>query len=302
MSSLQREEVIVTLESNSRVSREERRRRYFERRKPLWKGKKATEALYSAYQGDVLGTVSAVRELTEKVKRPVSAVMGRRKQRRRQRRVGKGRRSTPAALKPIRLPIKRVVLYSQTSGSQHRWYYVVPLSLITASLTDTFEEFKVINLSVKYVPNNAASETGLYTSVLLDRSGFGAFGAATAVQWFQYIGSMPGAVIKPRYQPTTHRWKPTEPSARDWIRGQDAKGMHLATIYICNNGLETEELGGLLDIRATLLARGRYWNAAVSVPPVFESPNADEPQPDEKPSTLSRTSSQASLVGGFLAL
>lgn len=216
-------------------------------------------------------------------------------------------------------------MYEQTSGSQHRWYYTIPLSLFSNSFKSSFEEFKVVSMVVKYIPNNSLNETGLYASVLLDRDGFGSFGTATAIQWFQYIGSMPGAIIRPRHTSTSHRWKPTEPTARDWTRGNIASTMRLATIYLCNNGKETEELGGLLDIKATLLVRGRYWNAAVQhpifrpstptypppgdAPPstsaFFEPPiqgmvHADEPR--SEPTPMSRSSSRASLIGGFLAL
>lgn len=270
------------------------------------KFKQGAKVALELESGNYIKGLTLAKELITKTKDPLASGIMRR--RRNARSKGKGRRayrrrSTPAAMKPIHLPVKRVVVYSKTSGSEHRWYYTVPLSLITASFTSTFDEFKVTNLTVKYVPNNSQNETGLYVSVLLDREGFGGYGTATAAAWFSYIGSMPGSLIKPRYIPTTHRWKPTEPSARDWIRAGVTH--NLCTIYICNNGKETDELGGLLDIRATLLARGRYYDAAVSLPNITEF--ADQLEQacighHRPPSPAQSTSSQNSLVGGFSVL
>lgn len=234
------------------------------------------------------------------LKDPLAAMVKQKRRVRRQRRGGR-RRSTPASLRPLKLPIRRVIAYEATSGSAHRWYYPIPLSLIIASLRDTFDEFKVANMTVRYVPNNSLNETGLYTSTLLDREGFGSFGTATAASWFAYIASMPGASIKPRHTPTSHRWRPTEPSARDWVRRDPSSGHILATIYICNNGKETDELGGLLEITASLLVRGRYWNAAVKLATM---PHPPPPSDDGPPSPvkLSRCSSATSLIGGFSVL
>lgn len=265
-------------------------------------------------QGNYVAGINTLKDLKKKVRDPVAAVMkGKaRRQRQRGRKVGR-RRGLPPALRPVRLNVKRIVMYEKTTGTEHRWYYQIPLSLFTASFTATFQEFKVVSMSVKYVPNNSLSETGLYTAVLLDRDGFGSYGAATAAQWFAYIGNMPGSVIHPRHAPSTHRWRPTEPSVKDWFN-KDQVSVTLATIYICNNGKETEELGGLLEIRATLLSRGRFWNAAISDPPSMQPLGTHPQPPDERMSVqctcdqdrpqraLSRASSQASLVGGFVAM
>lgn len=160
-----------------------------------------------------------------------------------------------------KIPVRRIIPYSATSGSQHRWYYQVKLSNFSKMFQDEYAEFKIIRLRVRYLPNNSTNETGLYTAVLLDRDGFGNYGAATATAWFTTIGAMPGARVLPRYVASTYHWKPTEPSVREWRnKGQD---LTYCTIYICNNGLETDELGGMLEISGTLLARGLYYNAAV---------------------------------------
>lgn len=160
-----------------------------------------------------------------------------------------------------RIPCRRIIAYSATSGSKHRWYYQVRLSNFSKMFSEEYAEFKVTNIRVRYLPNNSTNETGLYTAVLLDREGFGAYGTATAVAWFATIGAMPGARVLPRYIASTYRWRPTEPSARDW-RSKDQDTVY-CTIYICNNGQETDELGGMLELSCTLLARGIYYNAAV---------------------------------------
>lgn len=180
---------------------------------------------------------------------------------RRQMKKFKRRRKRSNFMGVSRIPVRRVVVYEASSGSYHRWYFNVKLSTFMHMFADEYQEFKVTRLRVRYVPNNATNETGLYSAVLLDREGFGSFGASTAVSWFPTIGAMPGAQIRPRYQPATMSWKPTEPTARDWYnRTQDVT---YATVYICNNGKETDELGGLLEITGTLLARGLYYNAKV---------------------------------------
>lgn len=269
------------------------RNKYIHRKTVIDKVAKHTQLLLAVGKGNYVEGARIWHDINSKVKDPLVAIMRQRRNRRSRGGVrgrGRGRRSrVPAALKPTRISVRRIVMYQETSGSSHRWYYQIPLSLFAASFKQTFDEFKVISMTVKYIPNNSLNETGLYTAIMLDREGFGSFGSATAVQWFEYLGCMPGSVIKPRHAPSFHRWKPTEPSARDWIRGDASSKVVLATIYICNNGKETEELGGLLEIRANLLFRGRYWDASVSgMPPPSVAPvpstSADQIEVDPPPS------------------
>lgn len=161
-----------------------------------------------------------------------------------------------------RIPVRRVVPYAASSGSEHRWYYNVKLSHFYGMFTSQYQEFRMANIRVRYLPNNSTNETGLYAAVMLDREGFGGYGAATAVKWFTTIGAMPGARIRARYTPTTFVWRPTEPSAREWCTYK--QDITYCTVYICNNGLETEELGGMIEITGTLIARGLYYNAVVT--------------------------------------
>lgn len=274
------------------------------------KGYQPTEYVKIAYQlgrKDYVDALNSVRKLNKKTRDPVAAVMKAKARRQRSRpRKGGRKRGTPAALRPMRITVKRVVMYEKTSGSEHRWYYHIPVSLFAASFTASFQEFKVTSFSVRYIPNNSLSETGLYCSILLDRDGFGSYGAATATSWFTYLGNMPGSIIKPRHASSQHRWRPTEPSARDWLNKDQLK-TNLATIYVCNNGKETEELGGLLEIRGVMLVRGRFWDAAISSVPTIQQQEPSSgvsacPTCTCERRPLSRTSSQASLVGGFVAL
>lgn len=214
------------------------------------------------------------------------------------------------------IPCRRVVVYESSSGTTHRWLYNIKLSIFMKTFQDEYQDFKMTNMRIRYIPNNSTNETGLYAAVLLDSEGFGAWGSATAVQWFQTIGAMPGARIRPRYVSTTFRWRPTEPSAREWhTRSQD---LTYATVYICNNGKETDELGGMLEITGTMLVRGLYYNAVVkkqiasalgsiqsqiSVSPLNISSiehDADMSHCGECSRTSSRPSSR--IYGGFVTL
>lgn len=195
----------------------------------------------------------------------VSSTAGMNPQKRRKNRKPPRRRMrkprVPPSLRPTRLAIRHIVPYSSTSGSAHRWYYSVRKNWLVGTFLKTFDEFKIVSIRMRYVPNNATNETGLYTCVILDRKGFGAYGSATASQWFSTIGAMPGSKIRPRYAATMMTWRPTEPSVRDWV-ATDAD-ITYCTAYVCNNGLETNELGGLFEISAIILARGLYYDAKV---------------------------------------
>lgn len=202
--------------------------------------------------------VSAVQALSSSKKEVPFGAMARGRPRRRVVRRRRGRRPS----RYTRLTVKRSISFDATWGTDHRWYYPIRLSLLEQALNQTFDEFKVIRISVRYLPNDPQSETGLLAFVLLDREGFGAYGSSTGKAWFPVLSAMPGSRVGPRYRPYTLNWRPTEPSARDWFRHKD--NPVLCTAYICNNGSEKTTLGGVFMISATLLARGLYYNAGVS--------------------------------------
>lgn len=133
---------------------------------------------------------------------------------------------------------------------------MITSAFLTSSFAKVYSEFKFLGLRVRYVPNNATNETGLCVFVLLDRSGFGDYGSATAVSWFKTLGAMPGTKNRSRFEPITQSWRPTEPTVRDWFTA--SQSVALATCYVCNNGSETDELGGIFrdPARRTNVADG----------------------------------------------
>lgn len=162
--------------------------------------------------------------------------------------------------KTTKLTLRKAITFAASSGSKHRWKYDVTFSLFTKNYAQVYAEFKVMKLHINYIPNNPTTETGLYVSVIADKDGFGGFGAAAATSWFPTLCAFPGSKVRPRYVGVTHNWRPTEPSEREWVKG-DASDFDLCTVYTCSNGLETDELGGMLLISATVLARGTHYNA-----------------------------------------
>lgn len=159
------------------------------------------------------------------------------------------------------LRVKKVVTFAASRGSNHRWFYDIKYDQLIGNFKETYAEFKVMNFRASYLPNSSTSETGLYVSVLADKDGFGDYGPATAVSWFPSLCSFPGAKIRPRYVGCSHYWRPTEPSEREWHNRK--ADFHLATIYVCNNGAESDVLGGMIMIDATLKARGFYYDGKV---------------------------------------
>lgn len=245
---------------------ERRNRRNRKSRLDKWKESVSTAILASkAAQGDAWAGTKLALDTALQWKEEQSAKpsgMPPKLKRSKARKFKNRRRRKPKFMGVSRIPIRRIVPYAATSGSQHRWYYPITLQLFAKMFYDQYAEFKVTRIFVKYLPNNSTNETGLYTAVLLDREGFGAYGAATAAAWFSYIGAMPGARVRPRFTSSSYSWIPTEPTARDWFNRKQK--ITYCTIYICNNGKETDELGGMLEITCTMMARGMYYNAAVT--------------------------------------
>lgn len=196
--------------------------------------------------------------------------------RRKRQRVMVRRRRTrrdPPALRTERHTVKVVIPYAKTDGSFQRWLYHVKLSDFTKRFVSVYSEFRVTSVYAKYLPNNSLNETGLYAGVFLDKDGFGNFGAATAPTWFPTIVAMPGSKVQPRYVASSYRWRPTEPSMREWrTKSEDVE---LATLYLCNNGAVTDELGGAILLVATLLTRGMYYNAPAGVAEMINSASSN---------------------------
>lgn len=180
--------------------------------------------------------------------------------RRRRKRQGKPRN---AYLRAVRLPSKKIVLWSSMSGTKGKWLYHISLSDLIAPYVSTYDEFRVVSLRVTYKPDNATSADGLCAGVLMDQNGFGEYGSASETAWFQTIGSMPGSKIKPRFVTTTYFWRPTEPNSKEWRSYQrsETATYKVATFYMADDGKESAEYGGILEISGLVLGRGRYYNA-----------------------------------------
>lgn len=209
--------------------------------------------------------------------------MGRRrgKKQRTQRR----RRRGNGYLRPTLLHIKDTILWSDTSGTSGKWYYNITLLTLIQPFVSVYDEFRILSLTVRYLPNNSTSAEGLYAFVLMDQSGFGAYGSASEIAWFKTLASMPGSRVNQRHEPASLRWYPTEPASREWrsYERDSLKSVIVATLYIADNGKETTELGGVFEMVGRAQGRGRYYNAKTlslraSVAHVVRSANSTVPE------------------------
>lgn len=182
---------------------------------------------------------------------------------RRRRQVRRRRRERNGYFAVSRIPVKHVYLWADTKGTSGKWYINIMLRKIVGSFVTSYDEFKVSRLRAVYRPNNSVSDTGLYCGVLLDGTGFGAYGSASETEWFRTLASFPGSKVRPRHITSSYVWYPTEPSDREWFSYQQDSDKSVATLYFADNGKETVELGGVIEIFATVLARGLYYNATV---------------------------------------
>lgn len=184
------------------------------------------------------------------------------KSRKRKPRVVRRRRGpSNGYLRAERIHVRDIVPWSEMKGTKNRWLYQVTLGSLIAPFVKTYDEFRVTNLRVRFLadaPEGGA--TGCYTGILMDQQGFGDFGIATGAAWFKSIACFPGSKLLHRGHPMTLTWTPTEPSAREWRRGEKEKGYVVATLYFADDGTQETEIGGAMLITGTVLARGRYWN------------------------------------------
>lgn len=171
----------------------------------------------------------------------------------------------PSSLRGYTVPFRHTYLWSDMSGSSGKWYLPLTISSLIKEFAKTFDEFKIKALVLRYMPNNNTSATGIYASVLLDQTGFGASSGGTEKGWFRTISTMPGARVAHRNMNVTHRWRPTEAASNNWFRPATDKDYTVATVYFVDNGQETVELGGVLSITGHLLVRGLFWNAPINI-------------------------------------
>lgn len=171
----------------------------------------------------------------------------------------------PPALRGYTVPFRHTYLWSDMSGSSGKWYLPLTISSLIKEYAKTFDEFKIKSLVLRYMPNNNTSATGIYASVLLDQSGFGASSGGTEKGWFRTISTMPGARVAHRNMNVIHRWRPTEAASNNWFRPTTDTDHVVATVYFVDNGQETVELGGVLSVTGHLLVRGLFWNAPINI-------------------------------------
>lgn len=203
----------------------------------------------------------AVPRVVEALTTPPTVMPGRSQRRRRRRQ--RQRRRANAAFKITRFNVKHVFLWKDFNGDHGKFWLKINLSTLVYPYSFAFDEFRVSRIRCVYKPNNAVSETGLYAAVLLDGAGFGSYGTGTEAGWFRSLATFPGSRIQPRHLPVGLVWYPTEPSDREWLRFVDDKNTILCSVWFCDNGMETAELGGVLEVTASIQARGLYWNASV---------------------------------------
>lgn len=173
----------------------------------------------------------------------------------------KGHRNTNAYLRPERIHVRDIIPWSEPKGTKNRWNYHITLGSLIAPFVKVYDEFRVLNLKVKFfadAPERGA--TGCYTGILMDQNGFGDFGAATGAAWFKSIGCFPESVIRHREEPISLSWGPTELLSREWRRGDAEKYYVVASLYFADDGEQETEVGGTLLITGKILARGRWYN------------------------------------------
>lgn len=125
----------------------------------------------------------------------------------------------------------------------------------------TFDEFRCSGFTVRFVPSAITSE-GVYTTVLLDGSGFGSIATTDpASRWFTRLGDMPGSILRHCASGYVQRWKPTSPPAREWIRIANSD-YTLASLYIAASEASAT-VKGAIHITGSVRVRGEY-NSAVS--------------------------------------
>lgn len=183
-------------------------------------------------------------------------------------------------LRPERLHIRDIVPWKEMGGTKNRWSYHISLASLITPFKNVYDEFRVLNLRVKFFSDaQEGGATGCYTGILMDQNGFGDFGAATGSAWFKSIGCFPGSVVKHRGENITLTWRPTEPSAREWRRGEAEGKYVVASVFFADDGEQETEIGGTIHITGTVLARGRWYNVpTLRAEKLRESMNMDQMQ------------------------
>lgn len=179
------------------------------------------------------------------------------------------RRRKPMARRPknnylrgVKIPVRVSIPWTRTKGTTGKWSFAVKMSDLVRNFTSTYDEFKVLKLNCRWLPNNSTSSLGLCAAVLMDQNGFGEFGAASSVAWFETLSSMPGSYVGNRHTSFRLHWNPTEPDARQWRSYQRGEaGYVICHFYMADNGAEDSETGGIILVTGLAMGRGTYYNA-----------------------------------------
>lgn len=173
---------------------------------------------------------------------------------------GRRRRPISASLRSRSVPFRMVFPITTKTGlfTKH-----IDIRSVAVEYEKTFDEFRCTGFTVRFVPSAITSE-GVYTTVLLDGSGFGDIPpTGTAPVWFTRLGDMPGSVLRHCASGFRHRWRPTSPNSRIWIR-IDTQNHDLATLYISCSTADSV-VKGAIHITGSVRVRGEYHSAVSRV-------------------------------------
>lgn len=220
---------------------------------------KSAAKAYAAYQGDLTSQYEILKDV-------IRSTMPRRKRGhkiKRRRVFPQRRRPMNNYLRPVKIPVRLSIPWERTSGTSGKWDFQIVLTDIVKNFVKTYDEFKILKLTLRWLPNNSTSSSGLTAAVLMDQKGFGNFGSASAESWFNTISSMPGSFVGNRHSSFSLNWKPTEPDSRQWRSYQRSETTYtVCRWYMADNGSEDSELGGIILCTGIAQGRGMYYNAS----------------------------------------
>lgn len=168
---------------------------------------------------------------------------------RRQRNNARSRRS--AAQGQVRLNSKHVSSYVDIAD--RRWTYSFKMADIADRYT-SYDQFKCLSLKITVRPYDSNQTSGLRVSLVLDGDGFGAYPKLAHTKLFEMVAETPGSKIHPPYRPVTLHWRPSGPEAKRWLKISD--NFTIARLYFINSDGALVDLGGVIELQATILARG----------------------------------------------
>lgn len=215
--------------------------------------------VYKASQGDIFSQAEILSDIQKHIMKPRTRKTGYKKNKR----FTRNKRGMNAYLKPVKIPVRASITWARTSGTTGKWSFKILLSDLIKNFQKTYDEFKILRLSLRWLPNNSTNSSGLCAAVLMDQNGFGELGGASAASWFTTLSAMPGSYVGNRHTSFSLRWKPTEPDARQWRSYERGETNYIVChFYMADNGAEDSETGGIILVNGIAQGRGLYYNAA----------------------------------------